>query len=93
MAWRSFAASANPYKRGITRRKISGANASAATTAALVRPLPALCTLVPEHSGRLLDGGAADVSLNRPASMAQLRLGLQTVVAVLSDPPAALMDP
>ena len=43
--------------------------------------------------GRTLTPHAVRISLNRPTSMAQLRLGLQTVVAVLNNPPAALMDP
>ncbi|MBC7706161.1 MAG: PLP-dependent aminotransferase family protein [Rhodoferax sp.] len=43
--------------------------------------------------GRTLTPHAVRISLNQPASMAQLRHGLQTVVAVLNAPPAALMDP
>ena len=36
---------------------------------------------------------AVRINLNQPASIAQVRHGLQTVVAVLNAPPAALLDP
>jgi DNA-binding transcriptional MocR family regulator len=36
---------------------------------------------------------AVRISLNAVASLEQLRSGLQTAVAVLNNPPAAVMDP
>jgi len=43
--------------------------------------------------GRAVTPHAVRVSLNKPASIEQLRSGLRTLVTVLNDPPAVLMDP
>ena len=43
--------------------------------------------------GRTPTPHAVRISLNKPASIEQLRSGLQTIAAVLNDPPPALMDP
>lgn len=43
--------------------------------------------------GRAVTPHAVRVSLNKPASIEQLRSGLRTIVTVLNDPPVVLMDP